>query len=55
MPDVLDMEYIGQRDYETWGLYMTKESVTGAARGGADVDRQPEPAKARGEVLLCAQ
>ena len=31
--DVIDMEYIGQRDYETWALYMTKESVTGRPVG----------------------
>lgn len=31
--DVIDMEYIGQRDYETWALYLTKESVTGRPVG----------------------
>ena len=31
--DVIDLEYIGQRDYETWALYMTKESVTGRPVG----------------------
>lgn len=31
--DVVDMEYIGARDYETWALYLTKESVTGRPVG----------------------
>lgn len=31
--DVVDMEYIGQRDFETWALYMTKESVEGRPVG----------------------
>lgn len=31
--DVVDMEYIGQRDYETWALYLTKESVAGRPVG----------------------
>lgn len=25
--DIVDMEYIGSRDYETWALYMTKEGA----------------------------
>lgn len=25
--DIIDMEYIGSRDYETWALYMTKEGA----------------------------
>lgn len=31
--DIVDIEYIGQRDYETWALYMTKESVQGRPVG----------------------
>lgn len=31
--DVVGMEYIGQRDFETWALYMTKESVEGRPVG----------------------
>ena len=31
--DVVDMEYVGQRDYETLALYLTKESVTGRPVG----------------------
>ena len=31
--DVVDMEYIGSRDYETWAKYMTKESVAGRPVG----------------------
>lgn len=31
--DVVDMEYIGKADYETWALYLTKESVTGRPVG----------------------
>ena len=31
--DVVDMEYVGQRDYETLALYLTKESVMGRPVG----------------------
>ena len=31
--DVVDLEYIGARDFETWALYMTKESVEGRPVG----------------------
>ena len=48
--DVIDMEYIGHM-----GAIHDQGERHRASRGSADVDRQPEPAKARGEVLLCAQ
>lgn len=31
--DLIDMEYVGERDYETLALYMTKESVEGRPVG----------------------
>ena len=31
--DVVDMEYVGQRDFETLALYLTKESVSGRPVG----------------------
>ena len=31
--DIVDIEYLGKSDFETWALYMTKEGVTGRPVG----------------------
>ena len=31
--DIVDIEYLGKSDYETWALYMTKEGVSGRPVG----------------------